>query len=128
MDGFNIDPSVLQNVVNAASLSLAPVNAIDPDLDVASQWRTSLSVNYDADLGFLGDGWLFGADILYSDIIDAYQWTDLRSVVIGTLPDGRPRYDVRARRNPDQRQPGPVDDQQPRRSEHRRCRPLLEAL
>ncbi len=81
MDGFNIDPSVLGNVVNAASLPLAPVNAIDPDLDVASQWRTSLSVNYDADLGFLGDGWLFGADILYSDIIDAYQWTDLRSVV-----------------------------------------------
>ena len=80
-------------VVDPASLALAPVNAIDPDLDVASQWRTSLSVNYDADLGsFLGDGWLFGADILYSDIIDAYQWTDLRSVVIGTLPDGRNRY------------------------------------
>ena len=94
VDGFNIDPSVLQNVVNAASLSLAPVNAIDPDLDVASQWRSSLSVNYDADLGFLGDGWLFGADLLYSEVIDAYQWTDLRSVVIGTLPDGRPRYDV----------------------------------
>jgi outer membrane receptor for ferrienterochelin and colicin len=95
VDGFNIDPSVLQNVVNAASLSLAPVNAIDPDLDVASQWRTSLSVNYDADLGFLGDGWLFGADFLYSDILDAYQWTDLRSVVVGTLPDGRNRYAVR---------------------------------
>ena len=93
VDGFIIDPSVEAFVVNGASLALAPVNAIDPDLDIASQWRSSLSVNYDANLGsFLGDGWLFGADLLYSEIIDAYQWTDLRSVVIGTLPDGRNRY------------------------------------
>jgi outer membrane receptor for ferrienterochelin and colicin len=92
VNGYTIDQSVLDNVVNAASLALAPVNAIDPDLDVASQWRTSLSANYEADLGPLGDGWLFGADVLYSDIIDAYQWTDLRSVVVGTLPDGRNRY------------------------------------
>jgi hypothetical protein len=98
VDGFNIDPSVLENVTNATTLASAAVNAIDPDLDVASQWRSSLSVNYDADLGsFLGDGWLFGADLLYSEIIDAYQWTDLRSVVIGTLPDGRNRYGQMAR-------------------------------
>jgi hypothetical protein len=92
VDGYNIPPSVEQWVVNGASLSLAPVNSIDPDLDIASQWRTSLSANYEADFGALGDGWLFGADILYSDVIDAYQWTDLRSVTIGTLPDGRNRY------------------------------------
>ena len=93
VDGYNIDTSVTDFAVNGASLALAPVNAIDPDLDIASQWRSSLSVNYDANLGsFLGDGWLFGADLLYSDIIDAYQWTDLRSVPVGTLPDGRVRY------------------------------------
>ena len=93
VDGFNIDQSALDLIVNATTLASAPVNAIDPDLDIASQWRSSLSVNYEANLGsFLGDGWLFGADLLYSDIIDAYQWTDLRSVVIGTLPDGRNRY------------------------------------
>lgn len=80
---------------NTASLALAPVNAIDPDLDLASQMRATLSVNYDADLGPLGDGWLFGADILYGNVINAYQWTDLRSVQIGTLPDGRPRYGPR---------------------------------
>ena len=92
VNGYTINQSVLDNVVNAASLALAPVNSIDPDLDIASQWRTSLSANYEADLGPLGDGWLFGADVLYSDIVDAYQWTDLRSVVVGTLPDGRNRY------------------------------------
>lgn len=77
---------------NTASLAAAPVNAIDPDLEVASQMRATLSVNYEADLGPLGNGWLFGVDFLYGNVLDSYQWTDLRSVPIGTLPDGRPRY------------------------------------
>lgn len=80
---------------NTASLANAPVNAIDPDLDLASQFRATLSVNYEADLGPLGDGWLFGVDGLYGEVIDAYQWTDIRSVPIGTLPDGRVRYGPR---------------------------------
>ena len=77
---------------NTASLALAPTNAIDPDIKIASQWRSTLSVNYNANLPVLGDGWLFGADILYSKVLQAYQWTDIRSVPIGTLPDGRNRY------------------------------------
>lgn len=77
---------------NVASLAQAPTNAIDPDLDVASQFRATLSANYEANLGALGDGWLFGADFLYGNVIDAYQWIDIRSVPIGTLPDGRTRY------------------------------------
>ena len=82
-DELGVSDRVVRRDLESA---LAKFRAIDPDLDIASQWRSSLSVNYEANLGsFLGDGWLFGADILYSDIIDAYQWTDLRSVVIGTL-------------------------------------------
>ena len=77
---------------NTGSLAAAPVNAIDPSISTARQARATLSVNYDADLGPLGDGWLFGVDALYGNVIEAYQWTDARSVVIGTLPDGRPRY------------------------------------
>jgi hypothetical protein len=81
---------------NTASLAQAPVNAIDPDLDIASQFRATLSASYEADFGsFLGDGWLFGLDFLYGNVIDAYQFTDLRSVAIGTLPDGRTRYGPR---------------------------------
>ncbi|HYJ29543.1 MAG TPA: TonB-dependent receptor, partial [Allosphingosinicella sp.] len=92
-NGRTFDPQVTNFLAtNTASLALAPVNAIDPDLDVASQLRATLSVNYEADLGSFGDGWLFGIDLLYGSVIDAYQWTDLRSVPIGTLPDGRPRY------------------------------------
>jgi hypothetical protein len=77
---------------NVASLRTAPVNAIDPNIDVASQFRATISANYEANLGALGDGWLFGVDFLYGNTIDAYTWTDLRSVPIGTLPDGRTRY------------------------------------
>ncbi len=77
---------------NVAALANAPVNAIDPDLKVARQLRATLSVDYDADLGPLGDGWLLGANVLYGNILEGYTWTDIRSVRIGTLPDGRPRY------------------------------------
>jgi len=88
-------PGSLTNFLatNVGSLAIAPVNAIDPALDIASTWRSSLSVNYRADLGgFLGDGWFFGADVLYGNTLSAYVVTDLRTVPIGTLPDGRIRY------------------------------------
>ena len=81
---------------NTASLAAAPVNAVDPDLKLASQLRTTLSVDYDADLGPLGDGWLFGANLLYGNILQGYTFTDLRSVANGTLPDGRPRFNILA--------------------------------
>jgi outer membrane receptor for ferrienterochelin and colicin len=93
VNGRTFDPQVTNFLAtNTGSLALAPVNAIDPDIDVASQLRATVSVNYEADLGALGDGWLLGFDLLYGNVINAYQFTDLRSVVIGTLPDGRPRY------------------------------------
>lgn len=79
---------------NIASLAAAPVNAIDPDLKVARNLRVTLGVDYDADLGPLGDGWLFGITGLYGQQIYGYDWVDLRSQPIGTLPDGRLRYGV----------------------------------
>jgi outer membrane receptor for ferrienterochelin and colicin len=92
-------PTSLTNFLatNTGSLALGAVNAIDPDLQVAKQFRSTLSVNYEADFGdsFLGSGWLFGADVLYGEVINAYTYTDLRSVPIGTLPDGRTRYGPR---------------------------------
>jgi outer membrane receptor for ferrienterochelin and colicin len=77
---------------NTALLANAPVNAIDPDLKIARQLRATLSADYEADLGPLGDGWLFGANFLYGNVLQGYQWTDIRSVAIGTLPDGRARF------------------------------------
>jgi Carboxypeptidase regulatory-like domain/TonB dependent receptor len=95
VDGRTFNGSVTDFLArNTASLALAPVNLIDPDLDIAKKLRGSLGIDYDADLGFLGDGWLFGAQILYDETINAYQWTDLRSRALGRLPDGRTRYNA----------------------------------
>ncbi len=77
---------------NTASLAQAPTDVIDPNLNLANKAKASISADYEADLGPLGDGWLFGVQFLYDKTIDGYLWTDLRSVPIGTLPDGRPRY------------------------------------
>lgn len=87
-------PALVQNFLatNVSALANAPVNAIDPNLKIARQLRATISADYEADLGPLGDGWLFGANFLYGNVLQAYQWTDLRSVPGGTLPDGRPRF------------------------------------
>ncbi|WP_073973161.1 TonB-dependent receptor [Erythrobacter donghaensis] len=86
-------PQSLIDAIRTAGTATAPTNAIDPDFDVPSTWRFAASVDYEANLGsFLGDGWNFGADVIYSKVNNALEWTDLRSVPNGTLPDGRVRY------------------------------------
>jgi len=91
--GPSFDPLMLAYLqTNTASLAAAPVNAVDPDYQLPAQWRATLSANYDADLGAFGDGWLFGGDFVYGKTDHANTYYDARSVVIGTLPDGRPRY------------------------------------
>lgn len=93
VDPSAFDPLVLDYLqTNTASLTAAPVNAIHPDYELPAQWRATLSANYDADFGALGDGWLLGADFVYGNTAHANTYYDARSVVIGTLPDGRPRY------------------------------------
>ena len=77
---------------NTAALANASTNAIDPDLDIARKLKASLQFDYDADLGPLGDGWLFGVQGLYDETLRGYTYVDLRSIPNGTLPDGRPRY------------------------------------
>ena len=52
------------------------------------------SLDYNANLGPLGDDWRLGVDVIWSRAKDALDWTDLRSVATGTLPDGRTRYQV----------------------------------
>ncbi len=91
--GKSFDPAVTSFITtNVASLATAPVNMIDPNLKIARQLKASISLDYEANLGPLGDGWLFGTEFLYANNIQGYTWTDLRSVPLGTLPDGRVRY------------------------------------
>lgn len=91
--GGGVPTSVINFLTrNVASLAAGPTDNIDPNLKLASKLKASFQADYQADLGPLGDDWLFGTQLLYDKTINAYQWTDLRSVAIGTLPDGRTRY------------------------------------
>ena len=85
-------PAALIAAVRATGTSTSPTNALDPNFNVPSQWRVSGTAEYTANLGFLGDDWNFGVDVIWSRVKDALEWTDLRSVATGVLPDGRPRY------------------------------------
>ncbi|CAH0498188.1 TonB-dependent receptor [Novosphingobium sp. CECT 9465] len=93
LTGGTVSDSVVDFLTrNTASLAAGPTDNIDPNLKLASKFKASFQADYEADLGFLGDNWLFGTQLLYDKTINAYMWTDLRSVPIGTLPDGRTRY------------------------------------
>ncbi|SLJ86574.1 TonB-dependent receptor [Novosphingobium mathurense] len=91
--GGTIDSSIINYLTsNTSSLAAAPTDVIDPNIKLARKMKVTLSADYEADLGPLGDGWLFGAQFLYDKTLQGYMWTDLRSVQVGTLPDGRPMY------------------------------------
>ena len=87
-------PAAANTLLSAASVSTtSTTNALDPDFDLPSQLRATISGDYTADLGFLGDEWRFGLDFFYSKVRDQVFFTDIRSVRSGLLtPDGRPRY------------------------------------
>jgi len=98
---FTTIPTAANTAVVAAAngLSTNPnattsINAVDPEFKAPSQFRATLSVDYEANLGPLGDGWFFGADLLYSKVRSQVMVVDLRSIpVAGSLtPDGRQRY------------------------------------
>ena len=87
-------PAIVTNYVqtNIGALSQAGVNAIDPDFDLPVQWRLAGTASYNADLGPLGDDWFFAFDALYGWVDKSLDYFDMRSVPIGTAPDGRPRF------------------------------------
>ena len=73
----------------------AGTDALDPGYDILRTWKYSIGADYLADLSGIGmgDEWLFSADILLSEVDEAYDIDEVRRVVIDTAPDGRPIYD-----------------------------------
>ena len=94
VNGATIPAAANPLLTNASTSVNAPVNALDPDFKLPSQWRGTLSADYDADFGgFLGSGWHFGADFLWSKVRDQVFFADYRSVATALrTPDGRTRY------------------------------------
>lgn len=74
------------NVTGSTSLPRTNTGAIAPDFHLPRSLKATLS----GDLTLFGFN--FGADYYYSNTLDTPIFVDARSVVVGTLPDGRPRY------------------------------------
>jgi hypothetical protein len=88
-------PGELITLIQASGSALADTNSLDPRFQIPSQWRLAGTVDYNANLGPLGDDWRFSGSVIWSRVKDALTWTDLRSVqntVQSVLPDGRARY------------------------------------
>ncbi len=93
VNGAAIPSTADQVLSNVATIATSATNALDPNFKVPSQYRGTLSTSYDADLGPLGDNWLFGIDLLYSEVKNQVAFTDIRSVPTALrTPDGRVRY------------------------------------
>lgn len=74
------------NVNGSTTLPRTNTGAIAPDFHLPRSLKATLSADYKL------FGINFGADYYYSNTIDGVIFTDARSRVVGTLPDGRPRY------------------------------------
>jgi len=94
VNGTTIPTAANDLVTSPTNTTNAPTNALDRNFRLPSQWRGTLSADYDTDFGgFLGGGWHLGADFLWSDVRDQVYFADYRVVASGlTTPDGRPRY------------------------------------
>ncbi|WP_164156907.1 TonB-dependent receptor [Sandarakinorhabdus rubra] len=95
VDGFGLQTNAVVNnylANNTSSLRLASTNTVAPNFKMNSVVRANLTGEYIADLGFLGDGWVFRGDLAHTWNRNSYTMIDLRAIANGTLPDGRPRY------------------------------------
>jgi outer membrane receptor for ferrienterochelin and colicin len=91
-----VPPGAQAGVASAALSANGTVSALDPNFKIPSQWRATLSGNYRANLGPLGDNWSVGADVLFSKVRHTILVQDYRDrAITGTsalTPDGRQRY------------------------------------
>ena len=94
VNGTTVNPAANTAVLAATTATPSTTNALDPKFKLPSQWRATLSADYDANWGgTFGDGWHFGGDLLYSGVRNQVFFTDLRVLPSGQLtPDGRIRY------------------------------------
>ena len=74
------------NVTGSTTLPRTNTGALDPNFRLPRELKATLSADYK----FFGID--FGADYYFSKNIDGVVFTDARSVQLGVLPDGRPRY------------------------------------
>lgn len=107
----NVDPSTVPqgalDDIAAADLSgLSPIDVIDEDFEIPSDWKASLKLDQGFDMDFndygvpldLGTGYQFSAQLLYGRVNHGFRWENIAQTELdaalptGTAPDGRPIY------------------------------------
>ena len=84
-----IPSSITQFALGAnGNARLTNTGALSKDFRLPSSIKATLSADYSL------FGINFGADYYFSKVRQGVVFTDIRSQVIGTLPDGRPRYNA----------------------------------
>jgi hypothetical protein len=86
----NIPDEGLDAVANANGRG--PVNAVDADFKLPSEWKYSLGTSFELDAGALGSGYRVALDFLYSKTNEAPIIRNLELTQNGVAPDGRPLY------------------------------------
>jgi hypothetical protein len=91
-------PAAAQALLKASPVTAATA-ALAPNFKIPSQWRGSLSADYDLNLGPLGNHWILSGNALISKTREAIFYHDGRDIPLlnsdGTpalTPDGRQRY------------------------------------
>ena len=70
------------------------VNALSPDFEIPTTTKISIGVAHEMDVPYIGNGWLFSADLLHNTLDNASYWYDQRCEnPVSTAPDGRGVYD-----------------------------------
>ena len=88
---FGVPQEMFDEVANGAVSG--PVNALDPNFEIPSEWKLALGFTYDFDAPIIGSGYVLNADFLWSQVNKAANVEAISLTQTGTAPDGRPIYD-----------------------------------
>jgi len=78
----------------AAATGGGPVNALDPNFEIPSEWKAALGtvIDFGSADAWYGDNWRFMADFLLSKTNEAAYVLPISFVQTGVAADGRPRF------------------------------------
>ncbi len=87
--GANVNPLLVQFAQGGTAAAATNTAELAPNFTLPTSLKATLSAEWNF------RGWNFGVDYLFSKTRNDISFTDIRSVQIGVLPDGRPRYNGR---------------------------------
>ena len=87
---FDVPDEAIDAVANASGRG--PVNALDPDFKLPSEWKFALGTTFLMDAGPLGEDFEVQLDALYSKTKQAAVIQNLELTQTATAPGGRPVY------------------------------------